>query len=100
MPEYTFDYEVRQTEDRAWLIEGVIRQRVFVGNTDHLIEGRVYRGVVDVTVKDKGGPYIKRVVITDSETPVLLKVPVKPVAIALNENGEMLAHDTLYNRGR
>jgi hypothetical protein len=100
MPQYSLNYKTRQTEDGKWLIEGTIRQRVYLGKTDHLMEGRVYRGVVDVTVKGKGGPYIKRVVINQEETPILLKVPVKPLEIALNENGEMLAHDTLYKRGR
>jgi hypothetical protein len=98
MPQYSFDYDVRETEDGQWIIEGDIRQRVYVGKSDQVIEGRVYRGVVDVTVKGKGGPYVKRLVINEETTPVLLKVPVKPFEVALNENGEMLAHDTLYNR--
>ena len=99
VPEYAFHYDVRQTEDGKWLIEGTIRQRVRLGNTEHVMKGRFYRGVVYVTAKGKGGPYRKRAIITGPETQVLLKLPVKPLEVTVNEDGEMLAHDTLYNRG-
>jgi hypothetical protein len=98
MPQYAFTYDVRPTEEGSYIIEGVIRQRVLLGNTDSVLAGTVYRGVVEVTVAGKGGPYKKRIVINEAETPVLLKVPVKPLEITLNDGGEMLAHDTLYNR--
>jgi hypothetical protein len=61
------------------------------------MQGTVYRGVVDVTVKAKGEQYVKRIVINQAETPLQLKVPAKPVDVALNKHGEMLAHDTVYN---
>jgi hypothetical protein len=98
MPQYAFQYDVRPTEEGSYVIEGVIRQRVVLGKTDQVLDGTVYRGVVEVTVNAKGGPYVKRVVINAAETPVLLKVPAKPIEVKLNGNGEMLAHDTLYNR--
>jgi hypothetical protein len=98
VPEYALHYDVRQTEDGKWLIEGTIRQRVRLGNSDHVMQGRFYRGIVYVTAKGKGGPYRKRIVINGPETPLLLKIPVKPLEVAVNEDGEMLAHDTLYNQ--
>jgi hypothetical protein len=97
IPQYALNYDVRQSEDGSWLIEGVIRQRVLLGTTDHVMQGTVYRGVVDVTVKAKGEQYVKRIVINQAETPLQLKVPAKPVDVALNKHGEMLAHDTVYN---
>ena len=44
----------------------------------------------------KGGPYIKRFIINEAETPVRLKVPSKPTEVVLNDDGEMLALDTIY----
>ena len=97
MPQYSFEYDVRQTEDENWLVEGLIRQRVFLGNSDHVMQDTVYRGVVDVTIEGKGGPFHQRVVINEAETTVMLKVPVKPLEVKLNDNGAMLARATVYN---
>jgi hypothetical protein len=97
-PQYAFDYDVDQSEDGSWLLEGTIRQRVLLGKTDKVLEGTVYRGVVDVVVEAKGGPYSKRIVINAAETPVLLKLPAKPLEVTLNKGHEMLARDTQYNQ--
>jgi len=96
VPQYSFEYDVRETEDGNWLIEGLIKQRVFLGESNNVMKDTFYRGVVDVTVIGKGGPYEKRVVINEPQTTVKLKVPVKPLEVTLNSNGEMLARDTMY----
>ncbi len=99
MPQYSFRSNTRQAEDGNWIVEGVIQQRVFLGNSGHLMKDSFYRGIVYVTVEGKGGPYQKRVVIDQPEILVAFKVPVKPQVIKLNEAGAMLARDTVYDRG-
>ena len=99
IPQYAFNYTVRQAEEGSFIIEGTIRQRVRLGTSDDVMDGTTYRGVVEVTVKGKGGPFSSRVVVNGPETKVTLKVPVKPTDVMLNEHGEMLAHNTLYNQG-
>ena len=47
-------------------------------------------------VAAKGGPYVSRLIVNDSRTPLKLKVPQKPMEITLNDNGSMLALDTKY----
>ena len=100
LPEYSFNYEVRQTEDLGWLIEGTIKQRVVVGSSrnNHVLEGRYYRGIVDIIVEAKGDEYKSRVLIDGPETPFKFKVPSKPLEVALNKYNGILAHDVLVNR--
>jgi hypothetical protein len=99
MPQYALEYDIRQAESGNWIIEGAVRQRVLLGDTEYVLEDAVYRGVVDLTVKAKGGDYVKRLVINDAVTPIQLQVPNRPLEVELNQHGEMLAHDTLYNQG-
>ncbi len=102
VPQFSFVYDVRRTEDGAYLIEGTIRERVIIGSKremDNVIEGRYYRGVVDITARTSGGKeYRTRRVIDAAETPFRLKVPEKPVEVVLNQDGAMLTHDPLVNR--
>ena len=66
----------------------------------HAVEFDLERGRhrAIVTVKAKGGEYVKRLAINGPTTPIQLQVPTRPVEVKLNEHGEMLAHDTLYNQ--
>ena len=94
VPEYTFDYSFRQTEDGTYTIDGTIKQRVFAGRHELELHGTFYRGVVPLTVvgKDKQ-EYTANLVVEGSETPFALKVPVKPIEVWLNKYGEILARD-------
>jgi len=99
IPEFTLDYSVRKTEDGAYLIEGNVEQQIVIGNgrTAKRIKGRHYRGVIDLMVKGnkKGEEYQKRIVVNDPKTSFRVKVPVKPVVVAINNGGGMLAHDVI-----
>jgi hypothetical protein len=99
-PQYRFLYEVRATEDGGYLIEGVIEQRVVMGSgsSHDVLEGTYYRGVVDITVEAKGESYERRLVVEGPQTPFKLKVPKKPIEVALNKNGEMLSLDVIVNK--
>jgi hypothetical protein len=101
VPQYRLEYSVRQAEDRSWIIEGKILQRVVVGNkrTNEAIEGQHYRGVADITVKTSKNEYKQRVLIEGGETPLRLKVPEKPLDVFLNKDLNILAHDILVNKG-
>lgn len=97
VPQYRLNWSTRLAEDGSHIVEGTIEQRVLLGSSDEVMDGRFYRGIVDLKVDAKGGPYVKRYIINDPVTQVLLKVPAKPVDVTLDEEGEMLAHDTVYN---
>jgi hypothetical protein len=101
VPQYRLEYTVRQAEDRSWIIEGKILQRIIVGNkrTNEPIEGQHYRGVADITVKTSKNEYQQRVLIEGGETPLRLKVPEKPLDVFLNKENDILAHDILVNKG-
>ena len=62
---------------------------------DNKVEGKAYRGVVNLTVrgKKKDEQFVKRLTINGPETAFRVKVPVRPVEVGLNENGGMLALD-------
>ncbi len=101
LPQYRLEYTVRQAEDRSWIIEGNILQRIVVGNkrTFKEIDGQHYRGVADITVKTAKNEYQQRVLIEGEETPLRLKVPEKPLDVFLNRHNDILAHDILVNKG-
>jgi hypothetical protein len=100
-PQYRLDYDVRQAEDRSWIIEGTISQRVIVGNrrSDHVLEGTFYRGVANLTVKTGKNEYKQRLIIEGQQTPFQLKVPEKPLEVILNKHNDILSHDVQVNRG-
>ena len=62
-----------------------------------VLEDTYYRGIVNVTVRAKGGDYKKRILVDGAETQFHLKVPTKPLEVALNKDGEILAHDVKVN---
>jgi aminopeptidase N len=99
IPEFTLDYTVRKTEDGAYLIEGSIAQEILIGNgrSAKKVEGRHYRGVINLTVKGrkKGEEFQKKIVLDGESTTFQVKVPVKPIEVAINKTGGMLAHDVI-----
>jgi hypothetical protein len=101
VPEYRLDYDIRQAEDRSWIIEGTIEQRVLVGSKrkNAVLDNIYYRGVADITVKTGKNEYVQRMLIEGESTPLVLKVPEKPLEIILNKENDILAHDILVNRG-
>ena len=98
IPVFTLDYTVRKTEDGGYLIEGTIAQEIVIGNGRGAkkVAGH-YRGVIDLTVKGrkKGEEFQKKIVVNDASTSFRVKVPVKPIEVAINKNGGMLAHDVI-----
>jgi aminopeptidase N len=99
LPEFTLDYAMRQTEDGSWLIEGNVSQAIVIGNgkAARKVDGKYYRGVIDLTVrgKKKDEEYQKKLVLNGESTDFRVKVPVKPIQVAINETGGMLAHDVI-----
>jgi hypothetical protein len=101
IPQYKFDYDVRRTEDGSYLVEGTIRQRVVLGSGRNfeVLDGKYYAGVVNVQVLGKKNKeYESRILIQGAETPFKLKVPEKPLEVALNKDGGILAHDVVVNQ--
>lgn len=98
IPVFTLDYTIRETEDGGYLIEGTIDQEIVIGNGRGAkkVAGH-YRGVIDLTVKGrkKGEEFQKKIVVNDVSTSFRVKVPVKPIEVAINKNGGMLAHDVI-----
>ncbi|MCH7781228.1 MAG: hypothetical protein IH848_10300, partial [Acidobacteria bacterium] len=98
IPVFTLDYTIRETEDGGYLIEGTIAQEIVIGNGRGAkkVAGH-YRGVIDLTVKGrkKGEEFQKKIVVDDASTSFRVKVPVKPIEVAINKNGGMLAHDVI-----
>ena len=99
MPEYTFTYGVRQTEDGMYLVEGTVDQRILVGDERHEVPGQAFVAVVPVTVEVKGGQtFQKKVVLEGPSTRFAFKVPDKPKSVELNKYGEALAWDVVERR--
>ncbi|MBZ5638429.1 MAG: hypothetical protein LAO51_06670 [Acidobacteriia bacterium] len=111
LPQYALFYDVRQTEDGKWLIEGKIKQRVVEGKEKTELPGVYYKSRGWLTFEFDGGKAIKypakaksagepeRMFIVDgAETPFKVKLPEKPIAVYFNKDGEILAHDTLVNQ--
>jgi hypothetical protein len=99
IPEYSFFYGYRQTEDGNFVVEGKIKQRVVAGLKKHELEDVYYRGIIPVTVLGRDSKeYPARVLVEGQETPFAFKIPVEPLEIAFNKYGEILAHPTLDNQ--
>ncbi len=99
IPEYSFNYTTRRTEDGKYLVQGKIRQHVVMGLKKTELDGIYFRGVVPITVtgSDKK-EYQVKLLVEGPETPFGFKLPVEPKAIEFNKDGEILAHDILVNR--
>jgi hypothetical protein len=100
IPEYSFNYTSRRTEEGSYIVQGVVRQRVVTGKNKHVMEGVYYLGVVPITVKGrkKNQVVTKPIRIEGPESQFGFKIPFEPLDIFFNENGEILAHDVLVNR--
>jgi hypothetical protein len=101
VPEYSFNYTTRQTEDGNWLVQGNVKQRVVVGNKKHVLDGVYYLGAVPITVTARKSKKEYRVPIRveGAESEFAFKVPEEPLDITFNKYNEILAHDILVNRG-
>jgi hypothetical protein len=98
LPEYTFTYSTRPTEDGKVLIEGKITQRLLLGRQELPLGDLTYRAVVPVTVVMKGGKeYRYPILVEGKETPFKFKVAETPKEVVFNRYGESLAHDVLTN---
>ncbi|MCP3981652.1 MAG: M1 family metallopeptidase [bacterium] len=102
VPQYSFNYDVRKSEEGKFIVEGSIEQRVVVGDkrSYHVMEDKFYRGVVPITIKTKSGKEYKvPVVIEGAKTPFRLPpISEKPIEVALNKYGDILSHDVLDNQ--
>lgn len=111
LPQFALLYDVRQTEDGKFLVEGKIKQRVVAGKKEIEIPNVYYRSAGWLTFEFADGKQMKYppapaakgeatklFVVQGAETPFKVKLPEKPVAVHFNKDGEILAHDTLENR--
>jgi hypothetical protein len=99
LPQFTFSYTARKTEDGNYLVEGKIRQRVVAGPDKTVLPGVFYNAMAKVVAIGSKGEYPKVVPIQGEETTFRFKVAEEPLDVVFNKNGEILAHDILVNRG-
>lgn len=100
VPQYSVSYTIRKTEDQQYLIEGSIKQRTLLGKDKVPMPGVFYRGVAPFTFLFHNGKEAKSkpVLIQGEVTPFKLKLPDEPKQVYFNKDGEILAHDVLYNQ--
>jgi len=99
LPEYSFNYSTRRTEDGSWLVQGNVKQRIVAGKEKNVLDGVYYRGVVPITVTFRKGKdeLRKRIMVEGAESKFAFKLPKEPLEIAFNKYGEILAHDVKVN---
>ena len=98
IPQYSFKYGYRRAEDKTYIVEGNVKQRVVAGLKKHVLDDVYYRGMVPVTVIGRDRQeYRKSILVEGAETQFVLKVPVEPMEITFNSHGEILAHPVLDN---
>lgn len=104
VPEYSFNWTKRKTEDGKWLVEGTIKQRVVAGKYKQEIPGLYFRAVAPITFVTYEGKEFKTpkpLLVQGPETKIPpLKVPEEPVQVIFNKDGEILAHDLVVNQGK
>ena len=101
LPQYSFHYTVRRAEDKSYIVEGVIKQRVVVGNQSNhqVLDGQYYRGLGVITVRGRDGKdYPVKFKVEGASTPFRFRVPVEPATVTFNGEGELLALDVLVNQ--
>lgn len=100
VPQYSVSYTIRKTEDQQYLIEGSIKQRTVMGKEKIPMPGVFYRGVAPFTFVFHNGKEAKSkpILIQGEVTPFKLKLPDEPKQVVFNKDGEILAHDVLYNQ--
>jgi len=102
IPQFSFNYGARKAEDGTWIVEGKVNQRVLVGSRSNydVLEDTYFRALAHVTVTGTdGAEYPVRFAVQGPETPFAFKLPVEPREVVFNKYNEILAHDTLVNRG-
>lgn len=96
LPEYTFSYSTRATEDGKYLVEGHIDQRILVGQKKDPLDGQFFTAIVPITVSSKNGKEYKfPLKVQGATTPFKFKVAERPKDITLNKYGEALAYDVI-----
>jgi len=97
IPEYTFDYATRQTEDGSWLIQGTVKQKVRAGKNKYVLDDVYYLGAVPITVLARKSKKEYRVLVRveGPESQFAFKVPEEPLEVAFNKYGEILAYDVV-----
>ena len=102
VPQYSFNWTKRKTEDGKWLVEGTIKQRVVAGKYGQVLPGVYYRAVAPITFVTYDGKEFKTprpLLVEGPETKVPpLKVPLEPVQVIFNKEGDILAQDVLVNK--
>ena len=112
LPQYSLLYDVRQTEDGKYLLEGRIKQRVLAGKKNIELPGVYFKTRAFLTFEFADGKQMrwpakpknpgeqeKMFIVDGAETPLpKIKLPEKPVAVYFNKDGEILAHEILINR--
>lgn len=102
IPQYAISWTKRKTEDGQWLVDATIKQRVVAGLDKKEMPGVFYRAVAPITFVAYGGKQFKSprpVLVEGPETKLPpMKVPVEPIEVHFNKEGEILAHDILQNR--
>jgi hypothetical protein len=98
-PEYTFTYGVRQTEDGKFLVEGKVDQRVLLGRTKDVLEGKYFTAIVPVIVTGKDGKeYRVPLKIQGASTPFRIPMKDRPKDVHFNKYGESLAYDVIVKK--
>ena len=99
LPEFTFTYDVRPTENGEFLIEGQVEQKIYLKpgmDRKELLEGQYFTGLIPITITGKGGKeYRKRIAIEAPVTQFRFTLPEKPKEIVFNKYGEALAYDVV-----
>ncbi len=101
LPQYALFYNIRQTEDGKWLVEGKIKQRVLAGKSETELPGVYFRALAPLTFVTADGKEFKSskpLLVEAAETPFKLKLAQKPAQVFFNKDGEILAHDVLVNQ--
>lgn len=100
IPEFRFLYETRRTEDGNYLVQGVVQQRVVVGETKEVMDDVYYLGAVPVTVTSRKSEneFQAMIRVEGPESKFAFKVPEEPLEVAFNKYNEILAHEIIVNK--
>jgi hypothetical protein len=98
-PEYTFTYGVRESEDGKWIIEGQVEQRLLVGRSKDVVDGKYFTAVVPIYVTDAKGNELRIPLrIEGPKTAFRFPVKEKPKDVVFNKNGDSLAYDIIVRK--
>jgi aminopeptidase N len=98
IPQYAFNFEYRKAEDGTFIVQGNVKQRVVAGLKKYVLDDVYYRGIIPVVVEGRDGQeYRKGLLVEGAQTDFAFKVPVEPMEITFNDDGEILAESVIYN---